>query len=60
MTRQREVGEVILSSMLPGCYVFDVMRELAIALRKSTVFAAMPGPLPDESAARRIHLQLRT
>ena len=52
MARKGQITVVIVSAMLTGHNVLDVMRERTDILRQEAIFAMVPGPGSDQYPGR--------
>lgn len=47
---EREIGQFVGTSMLPGNDVLDMKRHISEFFRQSAIFATIAGALPNETA----------
>jgi hypothetical protein len=55
VTREGKIIGLIGAAVLFGDNVLDVVHEFAVILRQQTIFATIPGSLPNKVARGRIH-----
>ena len=58
VARQREIISIIRAPVLLSHDVFNMVREAALLLVQTAIFATPASPQPDEVPRRRIHLLL--